>query len=200
MSGPNEATVMRKPLVLLLLAASLVLGGACGQRRDGNRPRVGGPLPTEAHVFYQDLKWGMPQAADSLGLDLQIVAGEWDLARQTSQVDNFINQKVDAIVIAPVNSNGIVSAIEEANRAKIPVFTADIASDGGEVVAHVATDNRQGGRLLGAYVAKRLGGGADGVVLEQPTVNSVRDRGAGFRGALIAFPNIRILASPAVAR
>ncbi len=200
MSGPNEATVTRKLLVLLLLAASLVLGGACGKHRAGNRPLVGVTLLTEAHVFYQDLKRGMQQAADSLGLDLQIVAGEWDLARQTSQVDNFINQKVDAIVIAPVNSNGIVSAIEEANRAKIPVFTADIASDGGEVVAHVASDNRQGGRLLGAYVAKRLGGGGNVVILDQPTVNSVRDRVAGFREALIAFPNIRILASPAVER
>jgi ribose transport system substrate-binding protein len=115
-------------------------------------------------------------------------------------VDNFINQRVDAIVIAPVNSNGIVSAIEEANRADIPVFTADIASDGGAVVAHVASDNRQGGRLLGAYVAKRLGGGGNVVILDQPTVNSVRDRVAGFREALTAFPNIRVLASPAVER
>ena len=147
---------MRKPLVLLLAAAALVSGGACGKRRAGGRPLVGVTLLTDAHVFYQDLERGMQQAADSLGLDLQIVAGEWDLARQTSQVDNFINQRVDAIVVAPVNSNGIVSAIEEANRAKIPVFTADLASDGGAVVAHVASDNRQGGRLLGAYVAKRL--------------------------------------------
>jgi ribose transport system substrate-binding protein len=115
-------------------------------------------------------------------------------------VDKFINQKADAIVIAPVNSSGIVSAIEEANRAGIPVFTADIASDGGTVVAHVASDNRQGGRLLGAYVAKRLGGGGNVVILDQPTVTSVRDRVAGFREALAAFPNIRVIAAPAVER
>jgi ribose transport system substrate-binding protein len=191
---------MRKPLVFLLITATLFSSGACGKRRTGGRPVVGVTLLTEAHVFYQDLKRGMQQAADSLGLDLKIVAGEWDLARQTGQVDNFINEQVDAIVIAPVNSNGIVSAIEEANRARIPVFTADIASDGGVVVAHVASDNRQGGRLLGAYVAKRLGGGGNVVILDQPTVNSVRDRVAGFREALHAFPNIRILASPAVER
>ncbi len=189
---------MRKPLLLVLAAASVA--GACGRRGPRARPLVGVTLLTEAHVFYQDLRRGMEQAADSLGLDLRVVAGEWDLARQTAQVDNFITQGVDAIVVAPVNSSGIVSAIEEANQARIPVFTADIASDGGTVVAHVASDNRQGGRLLGAYVARRLAGGGNVVVLDQPTVASVRDRVAGFREALGAFPNIRIVASPAVER
>jgi ribose transport system substrate-binding protein len=188
---------MRKAL-LMLCAASALAG--CGKRRASDRPLVGVTLLTEAHVFYQDLKRGMQQAADSLQIDLQIVAGEWDLARQTAQVDNFINQEVDAIVIAPVNSSGIVSAIGEANRAGIPVFTADIASEGGSVVAHVASDNRQGGRLLGEYVARRLGGGGNVVILDQPTVSSVRDRVAGFREALRAHPNIRVVASPAVER
>jgi ribose transport system substrate-binding protein len=182
----------------MLCAASALAG--CGKRRASDRPLVGVTLLTEAHVFYQDLKRGMQQAADSLQIDLQIVAGEWDLARQTAQVDNFINQEVDAIVIAPVNSSGIVSAIGEANRAGIPVFTADIASEGGSVVAHVASDNRQGGRLLGEYVARRLGGGGNVVILDQPTVSSVRDRVAGFREALRAHPNIRVVASPAVER
>lgn len=188
---------MRKAL-LMLCAASALAG--CGKRRASDRPLVGVTLLTEAHVFYQDLKRGMQQAADSLQIDLQIVAGEWDLARQTAQVDNFINLEVDAIVIAPVNSSGIVSAIGEANRAGIPVFTADIASEGGSVVAHVASDNRQGGRLLGEYVARRLGGGGNVVILDQPTVSSVRDRVAGFREALRAHPNIRVVASPAVER
>ena len=186
---------MRRPLLVLLsLAAAL---GACGRKRSA-RPQVGVTLLTETHVFYQNLRSGMQQAADSLGVDLKIVAGEGDLARQTAQVENFITQRMDAIVIAPVNSSGIASAIEEANRANIPVFTADIAADGGAVVAHVASDNRQGGRLLGAYVAQRLGGGGNVVILDQPTVASVRDRVAGFKEALAAFPNIRILAQPVV--
>jgi ribose transport system substrate-binding protein len=183
-----------------MILAAVALSGACGKRRASGHPLVGVTLLTEAHVFYQDLKRGMQQAADSLGLDLQIVAGEWDLARQSAQVDNFINAGAAAIVIAPVNSSGIVSAIEEANRAGIPVFTADIASDGGIVVAHIASDNRQGGRLLGAYVARRLGGGGNVVILDQPTVTSVRDRVAGFREGLRDYPNIRVVASPAVER
>ena len=178
----------------------LLAFGACARAAEHGRPQVGVTLLTEAHVFYQDLKRGMLAEADSLGIDLHVVAGEWDLARQTSQVQNFVTQHMDAIVIAPVNSSGIVSAVEEARSAGIPVFTADIAADGGGVVAHIASDNRQGGRLLGEYLADRLGGKGDVAILDQPTVTSVQDRVAGFREAIAAYPGIKIVADPAVER
>src|SRR5258708_17521899 len=163
---------MRKPLFSVL---SLIAALGCGLKK-WSRPQVGVTLLTETHVFYQNLRRGMQQAADSLGLDLKIVAGEGDLARQTAQVENFITQRMDAIVIAPVNSSGIASAIEEANRANIPVFTADIAADGGAGGAPVASDNRHGPPLSGAYVAPRLGGGGNLVTLHQPTLARLRDR------------------------
>jgi ribose transport system substrate-binding protein len=182
------------------LLASLVLAAGCAGAKESQRPQVGVTLLTEAHVFYQDLKRGMLEAADSLGLDLHIVAGEWDLARQTAQVQNFITRDMDAIVIAPVNSSGIVSAVEEARESGIPVFTADIAADGGGVVTHVASDNRQGGRILGEYLAERLNGEGKVAILDQPTVASVQDRVAGFREALAEYPDIEIVAAPAVER
>jgi ribose transport system substrate-binding protein len=188
---------MTKRYLGLVALAALTL--SCAPRKH-TRPQVGVTLLTEAHVFYQSLKQGLQQGADSLGLDLHVVAGEWDLARQTSQVQNFVTQGMDAIIVAPVNSSGIVSAIEDANRAHIPVFTADISADGGAVVAHVASDNLQGGRLLGEYVAQRLNGGGNVAILDQPTVASVRDRVTGFTQALAKYPNIRILARPAVER
>lgn len=198
MSRP-QAAVLRPALVGSLAALALVAGGCAGGRPSG-RPQIGVTLLTEAHVFYQDLKKGMESGADSLGVDLHIVAGEWDLARQTSQVENFITQKMDAIIIAPVNSSGIVSAVQEANRAGIPVFTVDIAAAGGEVVSHVASDNRQGGRLLADYVARRLGGRGSVAILDQPTVTSVQDRVAGFRAGLADYPGIEVVAAPAVER
>lgn len=184
----------------LLLASAVLLLAACAKRAETTRPQVGVTLLTEGHVFYQDLKRGLQQAADSLGVDLHVVAGEWDLARQTSQVQNFITQQMDAIVIAPVDSRGIVSAVEEANRANIPVFTADIAAAGGRIVSHVASDNIQGGRLIGEYLARQLNGRGEVAILDQPTVTSVIDRVRGFREALAAHPGITIVATPAVER
>lgn len=177
-----------------------LLGIGCAETGGSDRPQIGVTLLTEAHVFYQDLKRGLLEAADSLDVDLHIVAGEWDLARQTAQVQNFITRGMDAIVIAPVNSSGIVSAVEEASDAGIPVFTADIAAAGGDVTSHVASDNLQGGRLLGEFLTERLNGRGKVAILDQPTVASVIDRVAGFREALTAYPEIEIVAAPAVER
>jgi ribose transport system substrate-binding protein len=189
---------MRLSRILFGVSALALLG--CAKKAASGRPQVGVTLLTEGHVFYQDLKRGLQQAADSLGVDLHIVAGEWDLARQTAQVQNFITQGMHAIVIAPVDSRGIVSAVEDANRANIPVFTADIAAAGGQVVSHIASDNAQGGRLVGEYLARQLNGRGDVAILDQPTVTSVIDRVRGFREALAAFPGIHIVAAPAVER
>ena len=194
------ATTIRRFLgIVLALGTTAGLAGCTGSS-DSGRPQVGVTLLTEAHVFYQDLKRGLQEAADSIGIDLHIVAGEWDLARQTAQVQNFITREMDAIVIAPVNSSGIVSAVSEANEVGIPVFTADIAADGGTIRSHIASDNKQGGRLLGEYIAQRLGGRGNVAILDQPTVASVRDRVAGFREALESYPGITIVAEPAVER
>ena len=186
------------PVAVLALAATLA--GGCAKKAVTTRPQVGVTLLTEAHVFYQDLKRGLLKAADSLGMDLHVVAGEGDLARQTAQVENFVTQKMDAIIVAPVDSRGIVSAVEEANRAGIPVFTADIASAGGHVTSHIASDNVQAGRLLGDYMASQLKGKGDIAILDQPTVSSVIDRVRGFREAIARYPGIHVVAAPAVDR
>jgi len=184
----------------LLLAAAVLAPSACAKRPANNRPQVGVTLLTQAHVFYQELQKGMQAAADSLGMDLHIVAGEWDLARQTSQVENFITQKMNAIIIAPVDTRGIVSAVEEANRAGVPVFTVDISSAGGKVTSHIASDNAQGGRLVGEYLATLLKGNGNVAILDQPTLASVIERVRGFREALAKYPGIHIVAAPAVER
>jgi ribose transport system substrate-binding protein len=189
----------RLPIAALALVAAFAASG-CAKKAVNTRPQVGVTLLTEAHVFYQDLKKGLLKAADSLGMDLHVVAGEGDLARQTAQVENFITQKMDAIIIAPVDSRGIVSAVEEANRAGIPVFTADIASAGGHVTSHIASDNAQAGRLLGEYMASQLKAAGDIAILDQPTVSSVIDRVRGFREAIAKYPGIHIVAAPAVDR
>ncbi len=187
---------MRRTIRLAHLGLVVLVG--CSKRGTG-RPQVGAALPTEARPFYRDLKTGLQLASDSLGIDLQAVTGDGDLA-QAAQVETFIARRVDAIIIAPVSSSGIVRAIEEANRASIPVVIADIAAEGGQLVTRVASDDRQGGRLLGEYVAQRLHGGGNVAILDQPTVASVRERVAGFRAALASYPNIRIVAAPAVDR
>lgn len=145
-------------------------------------------------MFYRDLEDGLREEATKHGYELIITAGEWDLSKQVAQVEDFVARKVDAVIICPVDSRGIGAAIKAANAAGIPVFTADIAAQEGEVVCHVASDNVAGGRLAGEFIAKALNGRGNVAIINQPTVTSVLDRVQGFKEALAKFPEIKIVA------
>jgi ribose transport system substrate-binding protein len=96
--------------------------------------------------------------------------------------------------VCPVDSRGVGPAIKKANEANIPVFTADIAAQEGDVVCHVASDNVAGGRLAGEYLAKALAGKGNVAIIGQPTVTSVLDRVQGFKEAIAKYPDIKIVA------
>jgi ribose transport system substrate-binding protein len=119
-----------------------------------------------------------------------------DSAKQQAQVEDFISKKVDAIVLTPYDSKAIGSAIVEANNAKIPVFTADIAntSNQGKVIAHVASDNVQGGAQAGKLICQAVKSG-NVAILDEPEVTSVQDRVKGFKAALAQnCPSVKIVA------
>jgi len=169
---------------------------SCNQNKqpDKNTKTIGVSLLTRGHIFYRDLEEGLKTEADKYGYKLIITSADWDLGKQISQIEDFISRKVDAIILSPVDSRGIGPGIAEANNAGIPVFTADIASEEGVVDSHIASDNVQGGRLAGEYLAKLLNGKGNVAIINQPAITSVLDRVAGFREAINKFPDIKIVA------
>lgn len=172
----------------------VMLLSACAKKEETKSVRtIGVSLLTRAHVFYKDLEDGLKSEAARHGYELVITAGEFDLGKQSAQIEDFITRKVDAIIVCPVDSRGIGPAIKKANEAKIPVFTADIASQEGDVVCHVASDNVAGGRLAGEFLGKFLSGKGKVAIIGQPTVSSVLDRTQGFREAMAKFPDITIV-------
>jgi ribose transport system substrate-binding protein len=172
--------------------------GACGGSTNGPRarPLVGVALLTQTHAFYKELEEALRQEAEARNLDLAVVSCEMDPARQASQIEDFITQRVDAILAAPCDSSAIVPYLETASSAGIPVFTADIAARGGSIVSHVASDNLGGGRLAAATLAERLGGKGDVIVIDHPEVASVQDRTRGFDEEIAKHSGIRVVGRP----
>ena len=139
----------------------------------------------------------MKSEAATYGYSLIFVDANRDSAKQQSQVEDFISKKVDAIVLTPADSKAVGPAIVEANQANIPVFTADIASTAktGTVIAHIASDNVQGGRVAADLMCKALGGKGTVAIIDQPEVTSVQDRVKGFKLELTAkCPSVTIVA------
>src|SRR6185312_10264790 len=174
---PPFRAFARVQSVFIVFISLALAGAACARAKSATKDSgsiaaagsktIGVTLLTREDEFYRELESGLRSAAAAHGYKILVTSGDRDLAKQQSQIDNFIVQHVDAIVVCPVDSRGIGPAIVRANAAKIPVFTADIASQGGAVVSHVASDNIAGGRLAAEYIAKVIGDSGDvGVIGE----------------------------------
>src|SRR4051812_11053007 len=184
-------------LCLTIVLGALLVSSGCqrgGKGGGSGAKRIGVTLLTREHEFYRQLEAGLKEAADKQGYQLIITSGDFDLAKQQSQIENFVVQGVDAIIVCPADSKGIGPAIERANEAKIPVFTADIAAQGGQIVSHIASDNLSGGRLAADFIAKALNGQGNVGIIGQQEVQSGLDRELGFKEELKKYPGIKVAA------
>ena len=188
-------------LFIVIVAGAACRGGEVKETRSGSpatraHPVVGVTLLTQTHDFYKELEDAMRKEAAGRGLELVVTSCEMDPAKQASQVEDFVAQRVAAIVAAPCDSDAIGPNLKDAERARIPVFTVDIAAHRGHVVSHVASDNVQGGRLAAQALARYLGGQGKVLVIDHPTVASVQDRTKGFDEELKKTPGMTVVGRP----
>ncbi|WP_368681398.1 substrate-binding domain-containing protein, partial [Salmonella enterica] len=76
-----------------------------------------------------------------------IVDAQNDSSKQTSDVEDLIQQGVDALLINPTDSSAISTAVESANAVGVPVVTIDRSAEQGKVETLVASDNVKGGEM-----------------------------------------------------
>jgi len=198
--------------ILALFSLSMALAGCSGNKDNAaptsptptapgktaetkSKGTIGVSLLTLANPFFKDMGDAMTAEGKKNGYDVIITAAEMDSARQKDQVNDFIVKKVSAIVLCPADSRSIGTSIQEANKAGIPVFTADIAclDKTAKVVSHIATDNYAGGKLAGQAMIEALGGKGKVAIIDHPEVESVLLRTKGFKEA-IAGKGIEIVA------
>lgn len=149
------------------------------------------------HPFFQEMKLAMEKAAPEMNVVLKIVDADFDAGRQSNQVNDFIQQKVDAIILNPTDSKALAPSVKRANDAGIPVITVDVAVEGADVVTHIASDNVLGGKVAGELMKSSLEkrGISEGVILivDHSGVTSTQQRNQGFKEVMQEFfPNIKI--------
>lgn len=137
---------------------------------------------------------GMDEKAAELG-NVKIVAlnGNMDVATQLNAIENFIQQKVDAIILNPADADSIVNGVKAANAAGIPVLTFDTNANGGEIVSFIEANNGQAGKLVGEYMAWRLEGKGKVAILDLPSVSCVRVRTDNWYEVMKAYPDIEVV-------
>ena len=122
----------------------------------------------------------------------QSESSNYDVNNQTNQMDNFIASGANLILLNAADSKGIAPAVMRAKAAGVTVVAVDVGAEGG-VDATVTSNNKQAGQLDGKYVADRLKGKGQIVIVNGPPVSAVTDRVAGFLEEIKKSPDIKIL-------
>jgi len=198
---------MKKTAALALLTA-VAASASCNREAPaatGGKPTVALVLKTLNHPFFVDMRRGAQEAADRLGVNLQVQAAEReiDVEKQMQIVENMIQTGIQALVITPSGSREIVSALVKAKNAKVPIVIVDTrvdakaAADAGvKTETFVGSDNYAGGKLAGEYLVKVTGGKAHVGILEGIPGHETGDsRLRGFRDAVKDAAGVTIVAS-----
>lgn len=185
---------MKKITLMLLITLIAVSSVVANGQKESGKIRVGASVLTQSHPFYQAIKVALEEQAKRQNVDLTITVADQDLNRQLSSIEDFINKKVDVIIITPVDSDGVKGAVLKADKAGIPVITVDISANGVEVKSHIATDNYTGGKLAGQAMAQYLNYNGKIALITYPEVQSVQDRIKGFKEQVAQYEGIEIVA------
>lgn len=193
---------MRRSAVFLLalfIASGIGCGGSGEAPAPGTAPKpktesLGAVLPMFSHPFFVAQQKGLKDEAAKLGIPIDVRDGQDDDQKQIIQVETLLNLKVDALILCPRDENALVTAVESANRLKIPVITMNRRVNGGNVVCYVGADDAQGGNAQGEALLAALGPKGGKIIYLQGTPGSSPQvsRQKGFLSVIKDHPEIKI--------
>lgn len=141
------------------------------------------------------------QLIESVASKAEALAGEpvkmlirsdaYDWQRQIGQINEFIEQKVDLIVLTAADEYKVAAVVAKAQRAGIKVIAVDVNAQGAD--ATITTDNVQAGAIACEKLAEKIGYQGNFVIINGVLVSSVIERVAGCKSALNKYPTITLL-------
>ena len=104
---------------------------------------------------------------------------------QVEQIEDMIDQGIDAIFLTPVDWEAITPALEELKEADVKIINVDTqVKEFDYVDAYIGADNKNAGYLCGKDLVEKLPEGGKVLILECPTMNSINERITGFEEAI----------------
>ena len=174
----------------LCFAMAPLIGSAAELRK------IGVSLTDMGNPFFTQIARGVELAARRIGgagVKVFATSCAYDLQRQINQLNSFIDMKVDLIVLTAVDPVAVRPVVARARAAGIPVVAVDVVAGG--VDATVMTDNLDAGRKACEFIAQRLRGRGNMVIINGPRLSSVIDRVQGCLEVVSRYPAIKVLSS-----
>jgi len=157
---------------------------------------LGIAMSSLANPFFVIMKDAGEERAKELGWDVTSLDAQDSSETQYSQVADLIAREVDLIIVNPTDSDAIVTAVEEANKAGIPVICVTRPSNGGVVEQVVNVDNIEAGNLVAEEMIRVLGEKLKVAILEGTAgAPSANNRQQGFLDVIDDYPDIEVITS-----
>lgn len=147
--------------------------------------------------FLTILRNGMQKRGQELkGVSLQFEDARGDVGRQLGQVESFVAQKVNAIIVSPADTAATKRMSDAARKAGIPLVYVNRLPEEklGQGVGFVGSDNKVAGQIQGEALAKRLHGKGNVVImLGQLSTDAAEARTAGAKEVFKKYPGIKVV-------
>ncbi|MDE9454365.1 ribose ABC transporter substrate-binding protein RbsB [Xenorhabdus bovienii] len=155
-------------------------------------------ISTLNNPFFVTMKDSAQKEADKLGYNLIVLDSQDNPAKELANVQDLTVRGTKLMLINPTDSDAVGNAVIMANKANIPVITLDRTANKGNVVSHIASDNRLGGKMAGDFIAEKLGNNAKIIQLEGISGTSgARERSEGFSQAAKNYQFNMLASQPA---
>lgn len=184
---------MRRPLTGIAAALALAVLGT--PRADAETIAVF--TKNQNSPIFAALRAGAAVAAAKLGVEvINYVPSTADSVPEQNQlVSDAIKDKPAAMVFVPVDYTKAQAAVDKINAAQIPLINVNERLSAGTIAGYVGTDDAALAEATARYLIKAIGGKGNVVILDGPDTNlTAQGRARGFRDAIKAFPNIKLLA------
>ncbi len=180
---------MKRIIPALLASLSLVAMASAGAKE---LKSVGLTVGDMANPFFVAMGKGTADAVKKINPNAKVTAlsTKYDLNTQVGQIENFIANKVDLILVNAVDPKAIAPVLKKARDAGIVVVAVDVGAEGADYT--VMSDNVAAGANACDYIAKKLNNKGNVVIVNGPPVTSVVDRVTGCK-QVFAKTQIKIL-------
>lgn len=179
--------------ISITLLALLMLSG-CGRAGDnGREPQKQKENKMQIGMIFDNFimeRWERDRdvfvsTAKELGAEVNVQNANSSVEEQVKLIDYFIEKKVDAIVIIPIDSAPLISAVKKAQDAGIRVVCYDRIIVGAQPDLYISFDNRQVGALMGNILSSKLNAEDKVLMISGPlTDHNVEEVNEGFIEAI----------------
>ena len=183
----------RHVLIGAALLASAVLGPSPAALAQ-EKITIGVSLAQDDNPFYIAMLRGIRARAQELGWEVATVSANEDKLKQINGVQDLVARGVKGILISPIDAVGVNAAYDAAAAAKIPIVSVARGSASPNQTIHVAMDEKQIGRDIAEWTAKRLGGkGTVAMLLGPSGAPTFRNLGDGYAEVMARHPDIKVV-------